>query len=143
MDKDDTIEPLTDLGERERHARWYDVFDGREWSYKALSEHWTDEQRLFGDRAFVRAKAEIERHMEQGILPMNCASFDDLKDANGNAGAYGGLREPEVEDEGARLFPPPGNGGRLVGYVRACLVIRQRITEWLSKRGSAPVPRAN
>jgi hypothetical protein len=103
-------------------------------TYSALSATWSDDQKRFADRVFERAKAEIESDIARGRIGATIADLDDLKAEVGQAGAYGALWEPDVENEGARLFPPPANGGDLLGYQRACTVIHQRIHEWLRDR---------
>jgi hypothetical protein len=122
----------------EKPATWFEAFNGPATSYKELSELWEPAQLTFGERAFTRAIAEIQRDIDDGKIPTGLSSFDDLKGVNGRAGAYGGLWEWDIEEEGARLFIPPADNGQycgsLVGYTRACAVIRQRIHEWLKSR---------
>lgn len=103
--------------------------------YAELSALWTREQKEFAERAFTRAKAEIENDIAAGRIRETIASYDALIHDVENPGAYGGLWEEDIEDEGARLFPPPSElAGELVGYQQGCTIIRQRIHECLRSR---------
>lgn len=104
-------------------------------TYSALSAHWTAEQHAFADRMFERATQEIEDDVARGVVPPRVSGYDALTDCTGRPGGYGGGLEIAVIEEGANLFPPATIvRGAWVGYQRACVVINQRIEEWLLAR---------
>lgn len=104
-------------------------------TYSGLSAHWTAEQHAFAERMFERATREIEEDIASGAIAPGVLSFDALAHGAGRPGGYGGGHDIAVIEEGAKLFPPATIArGAWVGYQRACVVINQRIQEWLLAR---------
>ncbi len=104
-------------------------------TYSGLSANWTAEQHAFADRMFERATREIEEDIASGVVSSGVASYDALTNTPGRPGGYGGGHDIAVIEEGAKLFPPATIvRGAWVGYQRACVVINQRIDEWLLAR---------
>ena len=112
-----------------------------DWSYAGLTSRWSASQHAFSDQFFERAKREIEADIEHQALPPWIGDYDDMEHFAVNSGAYGELSAPEIEAEGCRLFPPPAMAGDLVGYQKACTVMRERIHGWLRSRPGA-IPNA-
>lgn len=104
-------------------------------TYSSLSAHWTAEQHAFADRMFERAAREIEEDIASGAIAPGVFGCDALMLGAGRPGGYGGSHDISVIEEGAKLFPPATIvRGAWVGYQRACMVINQRIEEWLLAR---------